>query len=204
VPEGLEGWLQPAPALTRARHSAQRLYCAVTIRALPSAVLGPVESPPWKRQRLFPASTLIRQGLPFRVLAPHRGRSLRRSGDPSPASPSSAMRLQLAPIAQAGSEQVRRRFPGQPNQPYRFQSVQFSLVTRGGGALARAASMAALRRASSARPCSSTREEIFRINVNFCQVPDKTPWGQARPAPKDLNFDAGLSLPTGPRSLDWP
>jgi len=77
------------------------------------------------------------------------------------------MRLQLAPMAQAGSEQVRCRFPGQTNQPYRFQSIQFSLETRGGGDLARAASMAALRRASSAPLCSSTREEIFRINVNF-------------------------------------
>jgi hypothetical protein len=35
-------------------------------------------NPPCKRQRAFPNSTLIRQGRPARVLAPQRGRSLRR------------------------------------------------------------------------------------------------------------------------------
>ena len=85
------------------------------------------------------------------------------------------MRSQLAPIAQAGSEQVRCRFPGQTNQPYLFQSVQFSLETRGGGDLASAASIAAWRAASSSRLCSSTRAAIFRANVNFYQPPAKTP-----------------------------
>jgi hypothetical protein len=37
------------------------------------------------------------QGELFRVLAPQRGRSLRLSMDPSPQSPSSFMRLHLAP-----------------------------------------------------------------------------------------------------------
>jgi len=124
---------------------------------LPSAVLGPVESPPWKRQRRFPASILTRQRVPFRVLAPQRGRSLRWSGEPSPASPSSAMRWHLAPTAQSRSEQVRRGFPGHPNQPYRLQSVQFSWETRGGGALASAASMAAWRSASRCRSFFSIR-----------------------------------------------
>jgi len=87
------------------------------------------------------------------------------------------MRLHLAPIAQAGSEQVRCRFPGQVNQPYRFQSVQFSLETRGGGGFVSAASMAAFRRVSSPAARSSTRDEIFRNDVNFCQVPAKTPSG---------------------------
>jgi hypothetical protein len=86
-----------------------RRRCAAAIRALPSVVLGPVESPPWKRQRRLPGSTLTRQGVPFRVQAPQRGRSFRWSGEPSPASPSSASRLHLPPIPQAESEQVRSR-----------------------------------------------------------------------------------------------
>ncbi len=73
----------------RARRSAHRLRCAAAIRALPSVVLGPVDSPPWKRQRLLPGSTLTRQGAPVWVQAPQRGRSFRRSGEPSPANPSS-------------------------------------------------------------------------------------------------------------------
>lgn len=40
---------------------AHRLRCAAAIRALPSAVLGPVERPPWSLHRRFAASTLTRQ-----------------------------------------------------------------------------------------------------------------------------------------------
>ena len=130
-----------------------------------------------------------RQGVPFRVLAPQRGRSLRRSGDPSPVSPSSAMRLHLAPIAQEASEQVRRRFPGHVNQPYLFQSIQFSLVTHCRGGLARAASMAALLRASLARCCSSTRKPILRKELMFCQVRAKTPWRLTTVLSAKVNFN---------------
>jgi hypothetical protein len=56
----------------RRRTIAQRRRWASAMRALPSAVRGPVESPPWKRQRLR---------------APQRGRSLGLSGEPSPAKP---------------------------------------------------------------------------------------------------------------------
>ena len=102
----------------------------------------PLAEAPRRGASGLPASTRTKQGVvPLRVLAPQRGRSFRRSGEPSPASPSSAKRLQLAPIAQAGSEQVRCHRPGQPCQPYLFQSDQFSLVTRGGGGLASAALM---------------------------------------------------------------
>jgi hypothetical protein len=153
-----EVWLQLVlPAPIRARHWAHRLRCAAAIRALPSAVLGPVESPPWKRQRRLPGSILTRQAAPFRVRAPQRGRSLRRSGEPSPASPSSAGRLHLAPKPQAGSEQVRSRFAGHTIQPRRCQWFQFSLVTRGGGGLAGAASMAAWCAASLCRSFSKAQ-----------------------------------------------
>src|SRR5262245_18819411 len=47
------------------------------MRALPSTVLGPVDSPPWKRQRRFPGTTLMMHGAPARVLAQHLGRNLR-------------------------------------------------------------------------------------------------------------------------------
>src|SRR5260370_29491922 len=52
------------------------------IRALPSTILGPVDGPPWKRQRLFPGSTLMVHGDPARVLAQHLGRNLRFNGSP--------------------------------------------------------------------------------------------------------------------------
>src|SRR5262249_16078764 len=52
------------------------------MRALPSTVLGPVDSPPWKRQRRFPGTTLMMQGTPARVFALHLGRYLRFKGSP--------------------------------------------------------------------------------------------------------------------------
>jgi hypothetical protein len=67
-----------------ARSARQRRRCASAIRARPSSVRGPVESPPWNRQRAFPGSGLTRQALPALVLAWHLGRSLRR-GRRSPA-----------------------------------------------------------------------------------------------------------------------
>ena len=96
----------------RARHSAHRRRCAAAIRALPSVVLGPVERPPWKRQRRLPGSTLTRQGAPVWVQAPQRGRSLRRSGERSPASPISARRLHLPPIPQAELSKLGLVLPG--------------------------------------------------------------------------------------------
>jgi hypothetical protein len=65
------------------------------MRALPSAVPGPVESPPWKRQRPLPGSTRPAHGLPCRLRAPQRGRSLRFSGEPSPARPIARMARRL-------------------------------------------------------------------------------------------------------------
>ena len=44
------------------------------LRANPSGVLGPVERPPWSRQRCLPRIAGVRQGLRARVRAPQRGR----------------------------------------------------------------------------------------------------------------------------------
>ena len=153
-----------------ARQLAHRARCAAAIRDLPSGVLGPVESPPWQRQRRLPGSTLSRQGVPFRVLAPQQGRSLSRSGDPSPASPSSAIRLHQAPMPQAGSEHVLWRSAGHPIQPCRCQSIQLSLVTRGGGGLASAASIGTWPSTS-----SGCRAVVRLIDVKFCKPPTNTP-----------------------------
>jgi hypothetical protein len=35
------------------RHRCQRSFCAAEIRLLPVAVFGPVQRPPWLRQRPF-------------------------------------------------------------------------------------------------------------------------------------------------------
>src|SRR5262245_7221795 len=45
-------------------------------------VLGPVDSPPWNRQRRFPGTTLMMHGATARVLAQHLGRNLRFKGSP--------------------------------------------------------------------------------------------------------------------------
>ena len=42
--------------------------------------LGPVDIPPWKRQRRFPGTTLMIHGAPALVLAQHLGRNLRFKG----------------------------------------------------------------------------------------------------------------------------
>jgi integrase len=44
----------------------------------PASVFGPVDKPPWKRQRAFPSSTLTKHLPPARVFAPHRGWFLRK------------------------------------------------------------------------------------------------------------------------------
>jgi hypothetical protein len=54
---------------------------ASAIRARPAGVFGPVDLPPWKRQRALPGSALTWQQPPARVLAPQRSRPLRRFGD---------------------------------------------------------------------------------------------------------------------------
>jgi hypothetical protein len=51
------------------------------MRARPAGVLGPVDLPPWKRQRALPGSALTWQRPQTRVLAPQRCRPLRRIGD---------------------------------------------------------------------------------------------------------------------------
>ena len=76
-----------AVALEHQRQPLDRGRDAAAVALKPPNVHGDVSLRP-----RMPGSTLTRQGTPFRVLAPQRGRSLRLSGDPSPASPSSAMR----------------------------------------------------------------------------------------------------------------
>jgi hypothetical protein len=63
------------------------------------AVLGPVDSPPWDRQRRLPVSTLTAHGFPCRFLAPHIGRVLRGKSEPSPASPSASIARHAKPAA---------------------------------------------------------------------------------------------------------
>jgi hypothetical protein len=49
-------------ALGRDRKAFQRRRCASAIRARPAFVLGPVDIPPWNRQRRFPGTTLMMLG----------------------------------------------------------------------------------------------------------------------------------------------
>jgi len=63
--------------LARDRNAFHRRRCASAIRARPAFVLGPVDIPPWNRQRRFPGTTLMMHGAPARVLAQHLGRNLR-------------------------------------------------------------------------------------------------------------------------------
>ena len=69
-------------ALGRDRNAFHRRRCASAIRARPAFVLGPVDIPPWNRQRRFPGTTLMMHGAPARVLAQHLGRNLRFKGNP--------------------------------------------------------------------------------------------------------------------------
>ncbi len=55
-----------------ARNVAQRFRCAAATRARPSSVVGPVLNPPWSLHRLDQGMGRIRQGVPCRVIAPHR------------------------------------------------------------------------------------------------------------------------------------
>jgi hypothetical protein len=64
------------------RDGAMSMARASAILALPSVVLGPVDSPPWNRQRRFPGITGMMHGAPALVLAQHLGRNLRFKGSP--------------------------------------------------------------------------------------------------------------------------
>jgi hypothetical protein len=66
-----------SPAAFLDNHASADRWASAT-RARPAPVFGPVDNPPWKRQRPFPSSTLTMQVPPARVLAPQSGRSLRR------------------------------------------------------------------------------------------------------------------------------
>jgi len=101
-----------------ARKALHRRRCASAILARPAVVFGPVDSPPWKRQRRLPGSTLTPQGLPWRLRAPHIGRSFRGNGMQLPFKPSARSSRQSAPILQQWSEQVCRSFEaGQAMKP---------------------------------------------------------------------------------------
>ena len=67
----LRGPCSEMPRSFTARHKAQRRLCASAMRLRPSAVLGPVESPPCSRQRRDHGKGRIWQGVPLRVFAPH-------------------------------------------------------------------------------------------------------------------------------------
>ena len=120
------------------------------MRALPSAVRGPVDSPPWKRQRSLPGSTRTAHGCPWRFWAPHRGRSFRLSGVPSPARPIARMATQEAPRPQTWSTQVVL-CRGQATKPY---SCQVRHASRGielpGGGPASITRLSSAARAASA------------------------------------------------------
>src|SRR5579871_5614091 len=76
---------EPPHPITRARaaatnfgqlsHSARDLLRLLSaIRARPSAVFGPLDSPPCSRHRFLPRTARALQGVPPRVFAPHTGR----------------------------------------------------------------------------------------------------------------------------------
>jgi hypothetical protein len=54
--------------------AARNCFRFAKARALPAGVLGPVDIPPWKRQRPFRSSCLHWQAVPRRVREPHTGR----------------------------------------------------------------------------------------------------------------------------------
>jgi hypothetical protein len=87
-----------------ARNAFHRRRCASAILARPAVVFGPVDSPPWKRQRRLPGSTRTPHGLPWRLRAPHIGRSFRGNGMQLPFKPSARSSRQSAPILQQWSE----------------------------------------------------------------------------------------------------
>jgi hypothetical protein len=73
------GHMPELRVLRKARH---RRRWASAIRSRPAFVLGPVDIPPWNRQRRFPGTTRMMQGGPALVLALHLGRNLRFKGCP--------------------------------------------------------------------------------------------------------------------------
>ena len=80
-----------------ARHSLHLLRCASAMRALPSAVLGPVDLPPWYLQRCIPGTTLFLQIAPMRVVASQSGLSRAGRAAPSSAKPRACIFSQALP-----------------------------------------------------------------------------------------------------------
>jgi hypothetical protein len=94
-------------ALWRDRKAFQRRRCASAIRARPAFVLGPVDIPPWNRQRRFPGTTLMMHGAPALVLAQHLGRNLRFKGSPLCDRPRSSILRHQRPSRHVTSEHTR-------------------------------------------------------------------------------------------------
>jgi hypothetical protein len=67
------------------------------MRARPSSDLGPVERPPWNRQRRLPGSTFTLHGLPWRFCAPHAGRCFCGSGSRLPERPRACRSIRTHP-----------------------------------------------------------------------------------------------------------
>jgi hypothetical protein len=87
-----------------ARKALHHRRCASAILARPAVVFGPVDSPPWKRQRRLPGSTLTPHGLPWRLRAPHIGRSFRGNGMQLPFKPSAQLAaISAHPAAMVGT-----------------------------------------------------------------------------------------------------
>ena len=94
-------------SLATPRNAFQRRRCTSAIRARPAFVLGPVDSPPWNRQRRFPGTTLMMHGAPALVLAQHLGRNLRFKGSPLCDRPHSSIWRHQCRSRQAPSEHAR-------------------------------------------------------------------------------------------------
>jgi hypothetical protein len=158
--------LLASSGLARSRNSAQRRRCAAEIRFFPASVRGPVESPPWNRQRRLPASILMAHGRPCRFWAPHGGRSLWLNGEPSPARPIVRMDRHEAPMPHAESVQVLLAWSEQHQKPYSCQLRQASweIKLAGGGP-------AWMRSASSFRSASSAAAMRARMLLRRLERP---------------------------------
>jgi hypothetical protein len=127
----------PQDVVCAARNARHRRRCASAIRALPSTVLGPVDSPPWNRHRLFPGTALMMHGAPALIVAQHLGRNLRfneqqptvqQAALEHPATPMPFSTGSLRACTSAQAPQLRR--PASCASEYRLTPGRFVLLPK--------------------------------------------------------------------------
>ncbi len=129
----------PVAARRRRASAASGVLALIAARAFrrltadcarPSGVLGPVDRPPWNRQRRLPGTGLHLQAVPRRVLALHVGLNRRMVRTPADHRNRALVRLGSGPASGPGSVPCRSASRSLGSEPHRQAVTSFRAPAR--------------------------------------------------------------------------